>query len=181
MKNLIFLLLISSAASAQITQINNVFVQYPLKSSIRSIVNKDTSYNLFTVPNDSLVKLYNSDVVNKERIATNAAKILNLQTQIDNIEIPQGVGIPQPNIRNTSYTLQLSDHNTDVYMDCSGCTITVPVLTPGFKCNIKNSGLGTVQIRTQGTTLMPSSVTSMSKNSTYRIVKFKTDKIVEVR
>mgnify|MGYP000036944774 CR=1 FL=1 len=141
--------------------------------------------NALTTANSAIQQNANQDVkitAANYNIGALQLKTDNLQSQIDNIAIPQNVGIPSPLVINSSYTLKLTDYDKIIFVNCSGCTVSAPALTPGFRVLIvREATSGTVYVKGSGATVAGASSIAVKGGSQWLTYKTSTSANLQVR
>ena len=185
----------------------NVYVcPYPFTAVFQKTSN-DTNYYIFSFSQphlDSLKTLYAltgtaQGTANGAKATADSARTINtqqatslstinnitlpaMQQQINNIVIPPTAGIGKPIIKTSSYTVSDTCYMRTIYMNCNGCTVTLPTCSPGLKFWVQAAG-GTVTLVNSfcGSGWVSGSTKTMSINQRPVMVDYKTSQITNAR
>lgn len=148
MKNLLFLLLITSTTYGQDLTIKPTGI----------ITNSTLDLGVYAL---------------KTEVTELQAALYTLQVKVNSMVVG---GIVPPNQQSGNYTLKESDNGATVVMNCNRCTVTLPSLTAGFKCYVVSTK-GTLYFATTGIGFQAGSVKQMSVNSRPVMVDYLTQTV----
>lgn len=190
MKYILFLLLITTSATAQgqselyraylPLKIDTVSITPPV-FNLRVLPATNTQDGYIPAASFAKIGLHDNSILQIQATQnTQAADITKAKSDIAALQAGSG-SIPIPIVTTGNYTLTLADYDKTIFVNCSGCTVSMPPLVAGFRCFIVRDGNGTPNVRSTGGVTQTGATAVAVKNGGGQWVTYKTATRVNVQ